>query len=124
MLYLAWWASPVLHQLHLLHSHPGSQTHQCAECQVDGDCWRVFSHSPLEPCSDPDHHHHQRPVHDEDHCLTCRLGAAAVAELPFVGEGFQPARLAHVAPDWSVFAPLTPALLTVSPRAPPPPAST
>jgi hypothetical protein len=90
---------------------------------VEEPDWRILSHPPDQPCSDPDHHHHPTPVHDEDHCLTCRLGAAPVAVLPFVGAPIHRIEVTPSAVDRTVLAPITPALLTVSPRAPPPPPS-
>jgi hypothetical protein len=117
LLYLTWIASPALHQLHLhLESQEGLH-HACPAADPD---WRILSHPPDQPCSDPDHHHHPRPVHDEDHCLSCRPVAAAVALLPFVETAVHPPPLARTASSRIVLGPVCPALLTASPRAPPP----
>ena len=114
VLYLALIASPVLHQL--LESH-GRTLHVCS---VEEAGWRILSHPPDEPCSAPDHHHHPGPVHDEDHCLTCRLGGIAVGVVPFVGAPIRPILATPSVATQIVMVPLSPELLTSSPRAPPP----
>jgi hypothetical protein len=85
--------------------------------------WRIFSHPPDQPCSDPDHHHHPRPVHDEDHCLGCRLSGAAVGVLPFVGAPIHTIQATRFVVIQIVLAPPSPERLTISPRAPPRPSS-
>jgi hypothetical protein len=114
VLYLAWVASPALHQLHL-----GGEAGPCQSCPAEDPGWLVLSHPPDQPCSDPDHHHHSRPAHEADHCLSCRLGSAAVAGLPFIEMAIRPGPVAGSAPPPRIVGPVSPALLTVSPRAPP-----
>jgi hypothetical protein len=120
LLYLGWIAFPALHQLHLSLERGDAA---CQRCPAETDDWQILSHSPDQPCSDPDHHHHPRPVHDEDHCPACRLGAGASPVLPMVGALLPPVRLAGTVVERDVLAPVTPALWTVSARAPPHPAS-
>jgi hypothetical protein len=116
VLYLAWIVSPALHQIHQYFEH---QAGRCQSCPTEEPGWWILSHSPDEPCSAPDHHHHPRPVHDEDHCLTCRVGTATVAALPFVESPLRVVQVTRFVPSWSVPVPLSPALLSISPRAPP-----
>ena len=116
VLYLAWLVSPALHQLH---QDLERQARPCQPCPADDPGWRILSHPPDQPCSDPDHHHHPRPVHEEDHCLSCRLSGAAVAEIPFAGVPFVSIQATPSVPAQPVRAPLSPELLAMSPRAPP-----
>jgi hypothetical protein len=62
-------------------------------------------------------------VHEEDHCLSCRLSAATAAELPFAGVPFVPILAMPPVVAQPVRTPLSPELLAMSPRAPPPPPS-
>lgn len=117
VLYLAWIVSPALHQ------YLEYQAGVCQSCPTEELGGRILSHSPDAPCSDPDHHHRPRPAHDEDHCLTCQLGTAAVAVLPFAWTPLRVVQVTRSVPSRSVSVPLSPALLTISPRAPPPPPS-
>jgi hypothetical protein len=120
VLYLTLTVSPGLRQLHQLLEHGAGR---CQLCPARESGWRLLSHPPDEPCSDPDHHHHPRPVHDEDHCLSCRLSGAAVGVLPFVGDPIHSIQATHSLAFQTVLAPFSPELLTMSPRAPPPPPS-
>jgi hypothetical protein len=120
VLYLVLIASPALHQLHQFLEHgPGP----CQNCPASESGWRIFSHPVDQPCSDPDHHHHPRPAHDEDHCLSCRLSGAAVGVLPFVGDPIEPIRAGRLVAIPTLVVPLSPERLTMSPRAPPHPTS-
>jgi hypothetical protein len=112
--YLAWILSPLLHQILETRGQP------CQHCPAEEPGWRILSHPPEEPCSDPDHHHHPRPSHDEDYCLSCRLCSAVAGVLPFVGAPIQSVQATRSAVAQVVLAPLPPELLTMSPRAPPP----
>jgi hypothetical protein len=116
-LYVAWLVAPALHQLHVGHEHQGGRYESCPAAEPD---WRILSHPPDQPCSDPDHHHHPRPVHDADHCLSCRLGPAAIAEIPLVGDPIPPVQVTRCVSEGADFAPAAPALLSASPRGPPP----
>jgi hypothetical protein len=116
VLYLAWVVSPALHQLEQhLERHGAS----CDPCAADDPGWRTLSHPPDQPCSDPDHPHHRRPAHDEDHCLVCGLIGATVGALPFAEAQARPAEVARPVAVRTVLPPLSPELLVLSPRAPP-----
>jgi hypothetical protein len=120
VLYLAWIVAPALHQIHLYYEY---RAEPCQSCPCKESSWRILSHSPDEPCSDPDHHHHHRPVHDPDHCLSCQLSAEAVAVLPSIAAPLHVVQVARFLPSWGVAVPLSPALLALSARAPPAPLS-
>jgi hypothetical protein len=117
-LYLAWIAFPALHQLHLRLEQSGVP---CQDCPALEAGWRILSHPPDQPCSDPDHHHHSRPTHDKDHCPACQLSASNGAVLATVGILLPDIQITRCRAEWDVLAPRTPAQCTVSARAPPSP---
>ena len=116
VLYLAWIVSPALHQIRW---HLANQRVECQPCPAEDPDWRIFSHLPDQPCSDPDHHHHRRPVHDEDHCLLCRLSGFTAAVLPLAAAPLVSVQLACRLAPRPVVAPPSPAPRAISPRAPP-----